>query len=432
MKNPKYVVIVSLDAVGETDIDYLRTLPNFKKFYENAAYCDKVKSIYPSLTYPAHCSIITGKYPCNHGVTNNVLVQPKRKVQDWKWQRKYIKATTLYDVAKSYGKTVGAFLWPVTGKSKNIDFHIPEIFSNRWWDNQVFTSLRNGSKIFQLKMFLKFKNLLDGIKQPQLDNFTFSSALYAIKKYRPNLMLIHLTDVDTYKHYGTKEEVRESLGRMDKRLGELENTLKRCDIYDKTTIVLLGDHSQYEADYILYLNKFFREKGWLKYDEDKKIIKKWKVLARDCDGSCYIYIKNTKDRILRSRVYKLLEKIKDTEKYGIDRIYTGKEAMKKGADGDCSFMVEAKRGYYFQNEADVRIYCLDKMADRDKFMIATHGYDPEKFEYKTIFAMKGLGVRGGEYKEEMCLVDEAPTIATMMGMKFPKCDGKVIKEMLDI
>lgn len=78
MNNPKHVVIISLDAIGEDDIKYLRTLPNFKEYYKGAAYSDKVLSVYPTLTYPCHTSISTGLYPKHHGVINNVHIQPKR------------------------------------------------------------------------------------------------------------------------------------------------------------------------------------------------------------------------------------------------------------------------------------------------------------------------------------------------------------------
>ena len=57
------MIVISLDAVGTEDLPYLKTLPNFSRFWRDAAVCEQVRSVYPSLTYPAHTSIITGKYP---------------------------------------------------------------------------------------------------------------------------------------------------------------------------------------------------------------------------------------------------------------------------------------------------------------------------------------------------------------------------------
>ena len=74
-------MIVSFDAVGAKDLEYLQTLPNFQRFFEQAALCSHVNSVCPSLTYPAHTSIVTGRMPKNHGIVNNTKIQPNRKDQ---------------------------------------------------------------------------------------------------------------------------------------------------------------------------------------------------------------------------------------------------------------------------------------------------------------------------------------------------------------
>ncbi|MBR5896975.1 MAG: alkaline phosphatase family protein, partial [Lachnospiraceae bacterium] len=53
------IVIVSLDAVGKRDMEFMKSLPNFGKLAESGSFCDNVLSVYPSLTYPAHTSIVT-------------------------------------------------------------------------------------------------------------------------------------------------------------------------------------------------------------------------------------------------------------------------------------------------------------------------------------------------------------------------------------
>ena len=80
------MVVISLDAVGARDLAYLKTLPNFQKLRAQSGYCDHVESVYPSITYPAHTSIVTGKKPLHHGVVNNLQLQPGRKSPDWMWQ----------------------------------------------------------------------------------------------------------------------------------------------------------------------------------------------------------------------------------------------------------------------------------------------------------------------------------------------------------
>ena len=89
---PDRVMVISLDAVGNQDLEYMKTLPNFRAFFGEAALCDRVESVYPSLTYPAHTSILTGRMPVHHGICNNTKLQPGRERPDWIYQRKYIKS----------------------------------------------------------------------------------------------------------------------------------------------------------------------------------------------------------------------------------------------------------------------------------------------------------------------------------------------------
>ena len=100
MKN-KYVIVISFDAVSEEDLEFLSKQPNFSKLIKNGALIKNVESVYPSLTYPAHATIVTGKYPKNHGVINNTVLDFKNDNPDWYWYRKYIKGDTIFDLAEN-------------------------------------------------------------------------------------------------------------------------------------------------------------------------------------------------------------------------------------------------------------------------------------------------------------------------------------------
>ena len=97
------VVMISLDAVGKRDMEYLLQKPNFKKIVENGAFCSNVSSVYPSLTYPAHSSIVTGMTPDHHRIVTNTKLQPNNKTPDWRYKEKYIQAKTIVDIAKEKG-----------------------------------------------------------------------------------------------------------------------------------------------------------------------------------------------------------------------------------------------------------------------------------------------------------------------------------------
>lgn len=115
-----HLIVISFDCLSALDFPILQELPHFQELLAHGSYCKNVESIYPSVTYPCHATIVTGKYPNRHGIINNTFLQPGRLSPDWFWQRTYIKGTTLYDAAKKAGLSTAALLWPVTAKAKLI------------------------------------------------------------------------------------------------------------------------------------------------------------------------------------------------------------------------------------------------------------------------------------------------------------------------
>ncbi|KEI08697.1 phosphodiesterase [Clostridium sp. K25] len=430
-KNRKYMCVISFDGLSSLDFNYIKELPNFKEFIKEASYCKNVCSILPSLTYPAHTTIVTGKYPKNHGIVNNKLLQLNRKQPDWYWYRKYIKGNTLYDLAIKKGMKVAALLWPVTGRSK-IQYNMPEIFPNRVWQNQMIVSLLSGNPLFQYKLNKKFGHIRNGIMQPNLDNFTHKSLLYTLQRKKPNITFVHYTDLDSMRHrYGfNSKEAKEALLRHDVRLGEIIATLRECKLYKDTTVVVLGDHSSFDEDKIINLNILLKENGFIKLDDKYRVID-YKAIAHSCDGSTYIYTKSYNFDLV-NRIYQIINKF-NKEHNCIEKIYSKEKATKLGADPKCTFMLDAKLGYYFLDNMKGNL--IQKITDENIDKIpgatkSTHGYSPFKPNYGTVFMMMGKGVKKGVTIEKMNLVDEGPTIAKLLEIDLKDIDGRVIDEFL--
>ena len=427
MKQYHRMIVLSWDAVGSRDLPYLKTLPHFSKFLERAAGCERVYSVYPSLTYPAHSSIVSGKYPGNHGVVNNLLLQPERSPSDWFWQRKYIKGKTFYEEVEKSGRRVASLLWPVTGKAA-ISYNLPEVLPNRPWQNQILVSFLNGTPVYEFYLNRKFGAMREGIRQPQLDHFVHASALETLKRYQPDLMLAHFTDVDSHRHhFGVSGmEITKALGRHDARLGQLWETLGQLGWQEDTNLVILGDHCQRDVSTVIYPNFEFVNRGYATVKNGK--ICQWSTIARECDGSCYVYVKEPQ---LVPEIGQLLREMKELGTWGIEEIYTGEEAGRMGADPDCTFMLEASEGFYFQNDWMQPFLKREDGAEvQEGIQAATHGYRPDQEGYQTIFFAAGPDFKPGARIPEMCLVDEGPTLAAVLGVDLGETDGSVLETLL--
>ncbi|MBB4826263.1 putative AlkP superfamily pyrophosphatase or phosphodiesterase [Sporosarcina luteola] len=424
-----HLIVISFDCLSANDFEELKKLPNFQRLLEGASYCRQVNTIYPSVTYPCHTSIITGNYPNRHGITANTLVQPGRPSPDWYWQRRHVDGSTVYDEAKKAGMSTAALLWPVTAKAK-IDYHIPEIFANRKWHSQTAVSLMNGSFFYTIEMNRKFGHLRKGIRQPWLDDFVTAAAAYTIRTKKPNLMLLHLVDLDSQRHrYGFHStEAEDALRRHDDRLGELLKAIDDSGIGDRATIIALGDHSSLDEHTVIKMNVLLKDSGLILVGK-KGSVTSWQAYCQSNDGSCYIFVK---DPEAQERVNAMLHSLVTNPKNGIGALYRAGEIEKMGADGKAAFMLEAKEGYYFSESLNGEAYESIQEADvaSGLYTRACHGYSPNKPGYQTVFIAKGKGIQREVVLPNMSLVDEGPTFARLLGLDLGNVDGRVLTELL--
>ncbi|MFI8575690.1 alkaline phosphatase family protein [Rossellomorea aquimaris] len=425
-----YLIVISFDCLSALDYPILKGLPHFQELLAQGSFCKNVETIYPSVTYPCHATIVTGKLPNRHGVVNNTLIQPGRVSPDWYWHRRHIKSTTLYDEAKKADMTTAALLWPVTAKA-DIDYNMPETFANRPWHNQILVSLFNGSPLYQLHMNRLFGHIRKGLNQPELDDFVLESTVETIKK-KPNLLLVHFTDLDTQRHYHgfSSEEAHAAIRRHDARLGRIIKALKDNGIYEESTVISLGDHSALDESQAIQLNVLLKENGLITVNDHGKVID-WKAYCKGCDGSAYVYVKDSEAKQV---VQTLLEQLQIDPSNGIEEVLTGEEAGRKGADEYCTFMLEARIGFYFKDTLiGSYIHTITPEDVKEKrYTYGSHGYSPEKEDYSTIFMASGKGIRSNIEIPFMHLVDEGPTLARLLGLSLGATDGKVIGELLDI
>lgn len=423
------MVLISLDALKADDLEYLKTLPFFSNLINNGVVAKRVKTIYPSLTYPAHTTIVTGNYPKHHGIINNKLMKPTIKLCPWFWYRKYIKTPTLYDAAKENNLKVASIFWPVSAKS-SIKYNMPEVFSYNKFITQEMSSLMSGSISYQLKLFKRYRKIKNGIKEPQLDDFAIACATDTLKTYTPNLLMLHLLDVDTQRHrFGTtSKEAYKALERHDNRLGKIINTLKEINSLENTNIIVLGDHGFQDFNKIINLNVDLKKAGFLTTDSENNLVN-WKAYLKTCDGSAYIYLNTPFDEALKQKVKTYLDALLDTPDNGLDAIYDNKQLMDLGGDPMASFMLEAAEGYAFSEKLNAPT--LITQLPNSQTVMGTHGYSPEKPNLDTLFIASGPAFKKGISIGTMNLIDIAPTLAQALNIKFYPCDGKVINIFLN-
>lgn len=457
MAKGKYLLILSMDAVSDADVDQFLTMPCFSRLCSSGTLVRQVSSVFVSNTYPAHTSIVTGCHPKRHGVKENTIPSPGNMNPDWYWHAKHIKTPTIYTQAGKYGYTAASVMWPVTARAE-IKYNIPEILANRWWKNQVAVSLSNGSPFLQLRAALKYGRGLQGSLQPRLDDFSCAAMCDIIKRKKPNLAMIHFTDIDTHKHkYGIhSNQVSDALERTDKRLGMLFSALSEAGIEEQCSIILLGDHGMLDVEKSVNFNKEFEKKGLLKLDKKGRITS-WRAWLKCCGGTAFLYLKDKNDiwaagtarECIREAMSAagtasgcIQENISTTGTArdcireamsttgagsaftkeamsttgagkGVRRFLDGDELELSGLGSDCPFGVEAEAGYEFNEFGSSHM--------------ANHGYSMKQEGYETFYAAAGNVINKGIVLSGGSILDIAPLALKLLDLPGWEMDG-ILKE----
>jgi predicted AlkP superfamily pyrophosphatase or phosphodiesterase len=415
------LVVVSVDALSIDNWSQVESLPTFRSLIESGAYSRELYSVFPTLTYAVHATMITGMYPKHHGILHNHPFQPfvPEKEKQWYWYRRELCAQPIYDVARIHGLTTAAFMWPTTGKA-NIDYNLPEIVALKG-ENQALKVLRNGSFLYCLELELRYRHVRKGIGQPYLDDFTTACAVHTLKTRRPHLTLVHLIDLDDRKHYfGTKSpEAQAALERMDRRLAEIIAATKQAGTYADTTFLVLGDHGQLDVDTRVRPNLLLREAG---LQNDPAGDRKWRAYLQCNGGSAYLYVRDG-DTDARLEALAALEEACALGKWGIERVYVGDSLAALGVGSGMAAAVEARKGVTFE-EAFAEPAVTEIPLTVGKF--ANHGYSPAKPNYTCLFLAAGPTVTRKGDMGTLRMVDLAPTMAKMLGLPFPSCDGQAM------
>ena len=431
-KNMSKVIVISSGAMVGEDLDYFQTLPAFKKYFKHGAKITNVSSIYPTVTFPAHATMMTGMYPDRHGVFSNMQLIPGSDPVPWQWDYSFLKCSDIFREAKKSGKTTAAVMWPVTAKNPAIDFHIADYWAQDEKDSNEAAFARTGTTPEVMKIVKKNMHLFQGSERehPQRDEFCMACAADIIREFQPDLMLMHPANIDAVRHdYGVfGPHIQNAVNDLNRWILMIGQALEEADILEETNLFLVSDHGQMDVQRNICLNVLFAEMGWIRLDSEGKIID-WDVYCLSNGMSALIFLKNPADQRLYEEVYKYLKDLMNEGVYGFSEIYTEAQArIGRRFGGQFSFVIETD-GYTAFGD-DYTRPLVKPLTNKDyRFGRATHGYLPEKGPQPILLA------KGPDIKENICLsgnhiVNEAPTYAKILGFTLPDADGNVITEIL--
>ena len=193
-------LIVSVDGLrGDLILD--ADVPHLRGLMARGAYTLDARTIETPYTVPAHVSMLTGALPEKHGVTWNDHIEGA-----------YPEVPTLFELARRAGHTTAL----VAGKTKLVVLTKPGTLN---WSHVGHEGYERDADIAR-------------------------RAAGFIRSHRPQLMFVHLGDVDAIGHeagWRSGPQLR-AVEAADHAIGDLLEQLSASGLSGHTTVIVTADH----------------------------------------------------------------------------------------------------------------------------------------------------------------------------------------------
>ncbi|MDE3178493.1 MAG: alkaline phosphatase family protein [Acidobacteriota bacterium] len=405
----RHVLVISVDGMRPDSYTHpmpSSRIPNILRLKNEGSFATAVEGVYPTLTYPSHTTLVTGCLPAQHGIYTNLFSREAGvNPGDWFWFAKSIRCKTLWDEARNHGMTTASVAWPVTAGAK-IDWDVPEIWNPA--EGLVADPLYV-AKFMDPVFGLQLLGAL-GAPKPGLDSDVLRTriAVYVIKTHRPDLLLVHLVDMDATQHgFGPRTpQAAAALSGIDAHIGEILSAVWQAGLGGNTDVFVVSDHGFLPVKEVIHPNILLVKAGLLTVDAHGNI-SGGKIDTIANGGSFFIYWPPSLH--LRAQVRQALEPLLQQQ---LAWAVLGPGAMKDlGADPEVQLALDAPSGAMYDGSASGQLVTAASGGD--------HGYLPFRHGLAASFIAWGPDIKAGVNLHRIRMVRIAPTILKAMGVNDP-------------
>ena len=406
---PSRLIVLSVDGMRP---DFYRRpkefglkVPNLLELVKAGASADLVESVYPTTTYPAHATLVTGVPPRAHGIYSHLAsLDPTEKARPWCWFARAMRVPALWDVARATGRKTAAISWPVSAGGA-IDYNIPEIWDPATPDpHRDFTTAARHSTPGLFQEVMKVLQPILGSATP--DRLRCEGALYLWRRFRPDLLLVHLVHYDQLAHkFGPASS--QALAAMELADDEVGRFREAVSESEATSLVVLSDHGFAPVEKEVAPLSVLAEEGLFDREADGTP-KLGKLGAVHAGGSFAVYWLEEPSASERASLRRGVKRLVDART--VEEVVDRARLESLSADPDAELSLDAARGVYFSDRFEGPLV-RDSLKDR-----GTHGQLPTRAGLEAAFLMAGPEVSPGQNLGCIALTQVAPTLAGWLGL----------------
>jgi predicted AlkP superfamily pyrophosphatase or phosphodiesterase len=337
-----------------------------------------------------------------------------------------IKVPTVFDAVHQAGGKTAAICWPATRNATTLTYTVPDMGGDAW-DRFGTPSWMDELRAEDIPVDRQGPWVTEPSGGVQRDWLYTRMARQVLQKHAVNLLLIHLVEPDHVQHRtGPRSPESYWCARYaDDRLGELLYAIEHSKFAGKTTLFVCGDHGFFPVEKDVRPNVVLRKLGLLGKDDSPAGGRAAYCLSQG--GGCAVYVLDPtrRDAILKqlkSELAKLegVQSVLDADRF----TKLGQPTPDRDPRG-ADLWLSAKSGYSFGDSATG-----DEVVVPRKTIGGTHGYLPDQADMLAACVVWGPSVKPGTDLGKVNMLDIAPTIAELLGVKLPTADGQPLKKVL--
>ncbi|MBN2508785.1 MAG: alkaline phosphatase family protein [Spirochaetales bacterium] len=405
-------ILISLDALGSNILEScIHRMPNLAGVMDNGLQVKRLKTVFPSVTWAIHTSVLTGTYPEEHYIFGNrVLDRNEGKTVKY-FDPGYCKLSdltkvkTLIEAVHDAGMSCDAVCWPLTQGAKGIRHNIPEFYLQNDFDSHSSPQLWNELQELNFPVTRYGAWSSDHSLNPLQDALTMDICSHLFINHRSDLLLSHLLSIDSFLHdFGLDSpEVLWAAEYTDTLIGRLLQRIEEAGEKDSTNIIFFSDHGQAPIHTELELNVFLKANGF----------HKWQGVSNG--GSAFLY-HDGPDRGLQpgseERLEKVLLSMPWTERViARENFQTVHFPVTPDPHGFLpDLILELTKGYSCGNDPAAT------ETEHPSYYKAMHGYSADQQDMYGFLAATGPDIPRHVLIREASILDIAPTMTAVLGL----------------
>jgi len=430
------VLMISIDGlkpeyVTQADVHGMK-LPYLRTLVANGTYAEGVVGIWPTVTYPSHTTLITGVWPDQHGILNNLEFDPFQRFSGgWNWYASQIRVPTLWQAAHKAGLHTASVGWPVSVGATDVDFLIPE-----YWRNENVSGSADAGDALLMAALARPDTMIQQLESaagPYMygndtsiggDETKTKYALEILRRYKPAFMTLHLSSLDDAQHaHGPfSAEACADLEQIDGMVARMAKQEFAND--PKAVMVVVSDHGFMNVTHYVNLAIPFLQAGLIDAVVNpgkSPTVNSWKAEPWMAGGMAAVLLHDPDDKATEQKVKAMLDGLAANSDNGIAMVLDREAIKERGAFPDAAFLVVFKPGYYSGSGASGSLI-TPILGSR-----GSHGFSPDYPEMRASFFAIGSGVARHRDLGIVDMRQVAPTVAGILGVKIPTAKAAPLK-----